>query len=237
MKRRGMWLLLAVAAVIFCVLASPGIASAVNAAIQFFAGTPGSGPAGPKEPVVPVAGCVILDPGHGGGDPGCTYGGALEKDLTLLLALKVKERLEEAGILVIMTRDEDVRLYPDDRVEIARSNTEADAFVSIHCNAFSGDGSDGVTGIETYYNNVKNAGNARLAECVQNETVKAAGARNRGTKISTNIAVVIGPPMPSCLIEVGFLSSNQERALLLSADYQDKLARGIADGIIQFLSK
>ncbi|MCL2678501.1 MAG: N-acetylmuramoyl-L-alanine amidase [Clostridiales bacterium] len=230
--------------VFLCALAFAGLTSAFNAMPEGGpADPPGDKPGDnpgdnpgdkPTDPIVSPSKCVILDPGHGGIDGGASYPGAVEKVINMQIALKVKAYLEEAGFSVIMTREQDITLWPSERVAFAKANAEAELFVSIHCNATTDDVS---AGIETWYNSSSNAGNTLLAQCVQDETVFTTGARDRGLKLSTGLPVLSGAPMPSCLIEVGFLSSKNERPLLLSEDYQNKIARGIANGIIAFFSK
>jgi N-acetylmuramoyl-L-alanine amidase len=182
----------------------------------------------------PAQRLIVLDPGHGGHDPGCVYGGYFEKDLNLSLALKVRDALKEQGFLVLLTREDDSAVSPEDRAAIPQ-NAGADIFISIHHNSLE---DDTVTeGIETWYNDGMNRLNASFAGYIQNEVSSATGGKNRKLKISDRLIVLQGASMPSCLLEAGFLSSDKERMLLVTGNYQDKLARGIADGIVRFFNE
>ena len=85
-------------------------------------------------PAPPVDALVVLDPGHGGGSTGASYGGVNEKDLNLSISLLAQELLEEAGARVVMTREDDRDMGLRDRAELA-NRLDADLFVSVHCNA------------------------------------------------------------------------------------------------------
>jgi N-acetylmuramoyl-L-alanine amidase CwlD len=178
---------------------------------------------------------IVLDPGHGGIDPGANRGSLLEKDLNLSLSFIIREYLEELGYHVTMTREDDRTVSRPDRALHAQ-NVSADAFISIHHNAFD----DTVThGIETIYNDRRNAQNRTLSRYIQNELVAFTGARNRGARVNRDLVLLRQETltMPSCIVEVGFISSTRERALLLCPEYQDKLARGIVNGIERFFSR
>lgn len=90
---------------------------------------------------------VVIDPGHGGEDIGCSSGNILEKDVNLQIALALRDKLEGMGYEAIMTREDDTYLPLEDRVAFV-NGTGADILVSIHQNAFE---DNGVTGIETWY--------------------------------------------------------------------------------------
>lgn len=188
---------------------------------------------------------VVLDPGHGDGDPGATSGGVQEKALNLFVSLKVKSRLEAKGYEVIMTRKDDTFLELSERATLA-NQSKADIFVSIHANAFNGT----AHGIETYsYNRKGNAKNplvannsdrnlrsGALALSVQNALVNKTGAFNRGAK-TANFHVVRETGMPAILVEMGFVDHTSERAKLRTNAYQDKLADGITTGIVNYFNK
>jgi len=173
---------------------------------------------------------IIIDPGHGGQDfPGCVYGNYMEKDLNLQLALKVRDSLKALGYQVILTRDTDRAVSLEDRKLIAEKYKAA-AFISLHHNAQE---NDTVTeGIETWYNGTANELNQSFAEHIQQETINATNAKNRGLKRSDEMTLLQGLTIPACLIEVGFLSSNKERVRLIDSNYQDKIVQGIVDGIV-----
>ena len=176
---------------------------------------------------------VVLDPGHGGSANGAEYGGFREKDLNLAIALRAAELLEEAGLTVLMTRtdDRDVGLY--ERTGLANGQ-QADLFVSVHCNASLEH--DDALGIYTCSHSEGTEG-WRLAEelfrCVQ----AAAGAPAFEMEPRPNLAVLRTARMPAALVECGFMSTPSELALLVQPEYQAKLARGIADGILACLAQ
>ena len=173
---------------------------------------------------------VALDAGHGGKETGAIYEDILEKDITLPIALNVEKLLREAGVQVVMTRTSDqfVGLY--ERAGMANS-AGADVFVSIHANASGTDRS--FAGTFTYHYPVSKEGE-RLAKFVQKATVMAAGSRVRGT-LSNNYVVVRETKMPACLVETGFMSNHDELMRLIDPVYQERLAQGIAQGILDYL--
>lgn len=173
---------------------------------------------------------IAIDPGHGGVDSGCVGKKAEEKDVNLQIALELEKKLTEKGYRVLVLREKDEFQELVDRVEIANSY-QADVYVSIHQNTYEGK-DKAVGGIETWYDGADAArDNQRLALLVHRETVKSTGARGRGVIDSKDLYVASKTLMPACLIETGFLSNPQEEKLLASADYQKKLAEGIARGI------
>jgi len=95
--------------------------------------------------------------------------------------------------------------------------------------------SDGTRGAETWYSDLRNDGSDVLAQCVIDELTKVIDTRNRGIKMSNNLVVLKYNELPACLVECGFMSSATERAKLFDAEYQKKIAEGIANGIEKFL--
>ena len=173
----------------------------------------------PDESDIPVVaekkGIVVLDPGHGGGDPGCGPTGALEKDVVLSIAMILKEKLEEKDVEVVMTRDTDKGVSLEDRTIIA-NDAQADLFISIHCNAFEGKAS----GLECYYHDDD------VAKQMASDVTSAAasqGIRTREVR-SQGYQVLRGTKMPAVLVEVGFLTDETERTQLLTQEHQTKLA-------------
>ena len=155
---------------------------------------------------------------------------AEEKDINLQIARELEKALIQKGYRVLLLREKDEFQDKMDRVEIANSY-QADVYVSIHQNTYEGKDKT-VGGIETWYDGTDaSRDNQRLALLVHRETVKSTGARGRGVIDSTELYVASKTLMPACLIETGFLSNPQEEKLLASADYQKKLAEGIAQGI------
>ncbi len=156
---------------------------------------------------------VCLDPGHGGMDPGCDYDGRIESEDNWKLALALKKEFENAGIEVIMTReDNDTKVFLKDRVAIANASG-ADYFISLHRN--KGDG----YGVETWM--TANAGEATetLTQNVHNAIVDAQVQRDRGIKTGTETGegsdyyVIGNTTMPACLIEFGFINNAEDNRL------------------------
>ena len=175
---------------------------------------------------------IVLDAGHGGKDPGANIDDAIEKDITLEIALMTQEILEDAGYKVAMTRTDDIFVELTERPVFANKRNSK-VFVSIHCNS-SEDGSG--KGIETYYTEQKDASSESLAKEIQNAVIKHTNAENREVK-TANYTVLVRSNMPTALVEVGFLTNSSERELLQTDDYQKNLAEGIAEGIINYIQQ
>lgn len=175
---------------------------------------------------------IILDAGHGGKDQGASGGDAIEKEITLEIAKKTEAILEEAGYKVGMVRDDDTFVELGERAEYA-NRKKAKVFVSIHCNS-SEDGEG--NGIETFYTEQKGENSQKLAKLIQENAVAQTGARDREAK-TANYAVIVNTEMPAALVETGFLSDSNERELLQQEEYQEKLAAGVAAGIIEYLEQ
>lgn len=174
---------------------------------------------------------IILDPGHGGVDDGCVETGVKEKKVNLRIALLTKSKLEEKGFQVMLTREKDAYIAIEDRAKFA-NQMGADAFISIHQNTFE---DTSVYGLETWYDGAdKRRDSGRLAQLVHEQTLLATGAQEREIHGDADFHVTSNTQMPSCLIETGFLSNQEERDQLLDISYQEKIAEGIAEGIDLF---
>ena len=177
-----------------------------------------------SEPRMPL---VVIDPGHGGEDEGCTRENVLEKEINLELALLLADKLREMEIDVVLTREDNSSLPSlEERVKLAE-DMGADIFISIHQNACE---EESVNGIEAWYSGA-NADSRRLAQLVNMGTLNKTGAKERELKESSDLYVIRETSMPSCLIETGFLSNSKEREALCDPAYQAKIAAGIAWGI------
>lgn len=171
---------------------------------------------------------IIVDPGHGGEDEGCSRNNVLEKTINLEIAKLLQSKLKDMGYQVIMTREEDTYVTKEQRVEIAQRN-QADIYVSIHQNA---DEKSSASGIETWYDGTDETKDSmRLAQLVHQGSISSAAAREREIRKDAQFYVTSETSMPSCLIETGFLSNAKERKRLVTAEYQNKIAEGIAGGI------
>ncbi len=173
---------------------------------------------------------VVVDPGHGGYDPGAVgVTGLQEKVVAMQTANKVANYLRAQGAEVIMTRSGDYFVSLARRVQISNNNG-ADIFVSIHANSHP---SSYISGTETYYYAYgSNASSSRyLAGLVQNELVNDSGLRNIGVKHG-NFHVIRNTWMPSILVELGFLSNWHDESLLKQDSHLDGQAQAITRGII-----
>lgn len=174
---------------------------------------------------------IIIDPGHGGVDDGCVEAGTTEKSVNLQIALLVKDKLEEKGFRVQLTRSEDAYMMKEARVVYA-NQAKADAFISIHQNTFE---DSSVCGIETWYDeNGNDRESGKLAQLIHEKTLDSTQARERDLRGDAGFYVTGKTQMPACLIETGFLSNKAEKRNLLDAVYQEKIAQGIAEGIDLF---
>lgn len=181
---------------------------------------------------------VVLDPGHGGRDPGKVGAqGEQEKDINLAISLKVKERLEKDGMEVVMTREEDVMLTDEDasnkkledlnnRIRIINERQPAVA-VSIHQNSYS-DAS--VKGAQIFYFTYSDKGK-QAAEALQKELLEFDQENTRKIKANDTYYLLKKTEVPTVIVECGFLSCPEEAALLTDEAYQKKLAEAIAKGI------
>lgn len=192
---------------------------------------PTSEPEPTKAPLVSKK--VVVDAGHGGDDLGSPRNGLYEKNANLAIALYLRDELKEAGYEVYMIREADVAVENKERPATAIAEN-ADIYVSIHLNSLDTD-SDATQGAEVWYSDLRNDGSDTLAQCVVDELTAYVGMKNRGIKLSNNLIVLKYNGMPACLVECGFISSETERTKLFDAEYQQKVAKGIANGIKKYL--
>ncbi|GBG57465.1 N-acetylmuramoyl-L-alanine amidase [Sporomusaceae bacterium FL31] len=180
---------------------------------------------------------ICLDPGHGGSDPGAVGpSGTMEKNNTLAIALLLKEKLENNGATVLMTRetDQDVS-YPNAssaeelgaRINIA-SDANADLFISIHNDAFTSITAAGTTTF--HYGDEESVD---LAGHVQKCLVEELGTKDRGTRFGS-FYVIRYAKMPAILVEIAFISNPEEELLLASTDGRAKSAESIFKGIVKY---
>ena len=179
---------------------------------------------------------IVLDPGHGGSDPGAIGPtGLQEKQVTLPIAEYLKSILEAKGAKVILTRTTDVDVYGPHasgvdelqaRVNVANGN-QADAFISIHINSFS---NPNVGGIATYYFDGSDQ-SKKLASSVQEQIAEHSGFNgDRGIQPG-NLYVLRHSLMPSILVELGFISNPKEEGHLKESATQKDFANELAKGL------
>ena len=185
---------------------------------------------------------IVVDAGHGGIDPGANRPGVREKDINLMVAIQLKDVLNQYGARVVLSRQTDVELstecddekvkgrYHRDlmaRVEMVEES-DADLFVSIHANAVA---SVKRQGAEVFYY-AKSAAGKELAASIQAELRKVTQAPP--TPRSADYFVLRRNKIPAALIEVGYITNIEERHLLQKFEYQRELAEAIAVGISNY---
>ena len=191
---------------------------------------------------------IVLDPGHGGAEPGAVSpSGLAEAPINLAVSRHTKAALEAEGVTVLLTRTGDYEVELPPRSEIAR-NAEPRAFVSIHHNAEPDGPRDG-PGTETYYQ-IGNADSKRLAGLIYEEVVRAlsqyriswvadrdAGAKYRPGRNGGDYYAMLRQPgrVVSVLVEGAFVSNPPEAGLLARTDVQKAEGEAIARGILRYL--
>ena len=181
---------------------------------------------------------VVLDPGHGGTDPGTSGNGLTEKDINLDIALKVYRLLEnDSSIKVYITRIDDS--YPTNVSRAKMGNQAADLFVSIHQNAATAETPHGT---EVLYNNHNNepAGNLTskiAAQFMQNYVVSALGTESRGIKERPDLIVLNQTTVPAILIETCFLSNAGDAQIISDEANRQKVAEAIYSAIVDMLNQ
>lgn len=175
---------------------------------------------------------VVIDPGHGGGDPGAVgINGLQEKDIVNDIAPQVAAILREQGANVVMTRDRDIEVELEPRVQIAE-RANASVFVSIHANSINMSRPD-VNGLGTYYSS--EAGH-RLADTVQATVATAMGLQDRGVH-AARFYVLRETSMPAILIETGFVTGAEDAPNLADPEWRERMAEAIAEGILLHLQR
>lgn len=188
--------------------------------------------------------CVLIDAGHGGADPGMVgIGGLEEKGINLEIAVKLQACLEEKGYRVIMTRQKDQGLYEENSRnkkaqdlqnrcnQIARE--KPDISVSIHQNSYS---DSSVKGPQVFYYTDSKEGE-KLAQKLQEQLNQQLEVENpRQIKGNSSYYLLKRSEGILCIVECGFLTNETEAQLLQTKEYQDKVARAIAQGIQEYFS-
>ena len=193
---------------------------------------------------------VVIDPGHGGSDPGIvSEDGLSEKELTLAIALRLRDRLlnEDDDLTVILTREDDHFLSNEERTGVANA-ADADLFVSLHGNGWFHGGVRGFS-VGTFGGSSAHPPSefARWGEpdpAVQGETGMfaellleelgvAVPLPNRGVHAAA-YAVLAGATMPAVLVECGFLTNRDDARELADAEFQETIASALTQGVMQF---
>ncbi|MGI6468529.1 MAG: cell wall hydrolase [Syntrophomonadaceae bacterium] len=200
----------------------------------------------PEEDYIPAyalaSKVIVIDPGHGGCDPGAARGNYVEKDITLAISQHLAQKLSEAGAMVVMLRTADhdlvgdgfsgtlaARKREDLRLRVEKANElKADLYVSIHTNA---DPSPRWHGAQVFYNRSSQIGKL-TAVMIQEEITKQLGNTKRKA-LPGDYYILRNTTMPAVIVEVGFISHPQEASLLADSDYQARMAQAIFAGIAQ----
>lgn len=196
---------------------------------------------------LPLVGKIIyIDPGHGGADGGASNGDILEKEIALNVSLKLRDFLQAQGAFVLMTRDGDYDLADDGVKGLSRRKTmdlhkrlelvndsDADLLISIHLNSIS---SPRWRGAQTFYTNQLQE-NKRLAELIQEELIANLKNTDREAKTIDTVFLMSHSKKPSALVEIGFLSNQEEKALLVEDKYQNEIAASLLYGIMRYFTE
>jgi N-acetylmuramoyl-L-alanine amidase len=191
---------------------------------------PPTQPGGLPGRVTPIGrAMVVIDPGHGGRDPGAVgRGNIYEKEIVLDISRQVAAILAQNGVSAILTRNGDEEIDLEPRIATAE-RANATVFVSIHANAISLDRPD-VNGLETYYFD----SGLGLANAIHGNILRSANVEDRRVR-KARFFVLRKTSMPSVLVETGFVTGATDAANLATAAHRQNMARGIAQGILQYL--
>lgn len=191
---------------------------------------------------------IVVDAGHGGEDGGAVASdGTSEADINLKIALKLQALLEQSGASVVLTRSDENAIYDlnkktlrakknsdiKNRVKIG-NNSSADIFVSIHLNKIAQSQYDGW---QTFFKEGSEDGK-KLATCIQNNLNEAIQRENKRVPLKiSNIYIIKHVEIPTSIVECGFLSNPEEEKILKTDEYQNKLAWGIYNGIMDYFNE
>jgi len=180
---------------------------------------------------------IVIDPGHGGFDPGKTgTNGENEKVINLKISQRLQEYLEQSGSYVILTRETDEALADSKNADLKKrkeiaNESEADILVSIHQNSFP---KMSAKGAQVFYYN-SSAKGKMLAQCIQESICTLADSSNqRQIKANTDYYVLRTSKVPAVIVECGFLSNTEEEKKLNTEEYQEKMAWAIYNGIVDY---
>lgn len=172
---------------------------------------------------------IVLDPGHGGTDPGAVSGKVREQHVTLHVVRELKRELEKLGAKVILTRNKDVFVSLADRVKLSEK-IKPDAFLSVHVNACSNPKADGIEAFYTWKTG------ARLAYPVFYALSCKLGAPARYVH-KRKLYVTRYTSVPAALIEIGYLTHPKKRYKLSDKAYRKQIAKALAHGLLLYFKK
>lgn len=185
---------------------------------------------------------IVIDAGHGGKASGAIKKGVYEKDLNLAIVLAIKDLFEESGdstVGVYYTRTEDINPSLKARADLA-NHVEADLFVSVHNNSTTSGKMSGITGTQVMYDETKADeayGSKQFAQICLDSLVEELGSRDKGLVKGSSIYIINHAQMPVALVEVGFMTNQEELEQLCDPEYQKKAAAGIYRAIDEALEE
>lgn len=194
---------------------------------------------------------VVIDPGHGGPDGGASEGDVVERDITLKISHELAKRLEKKGATVVMTRKKEgdalAEHTPEEKFSTLRSrkiadlklresiaiNENPDVFISVHVNAIP---DSKWRGAQVFYHEGGHPDGEFLAKAIQSSFQSNLQNTDREALAISGVYLLKKSPVPSVLVETGFISNAEEKALLVDPKYQSKVADAILEGISEFLN-
>lgn len=184
---------------------------------------------------------VVIDAGHGGGAPGAIKQEIMEKDINLAIVLRLKELLDEndRNIGVYYTRTEDTNPTFEQRAQLG-GKTEANLYISVHSNSTTDGQMSKYNGTEVMYDELKEEeglSSKHLAQICLEEITGATGSKNNGLTYGNGIYIIRNNEVPAALIEVGFMTNQEELNKLNSPEYQKQAAQGIYNAIMRALDE
>lgn len=192
----------------------------------------------------------MLDAGHGGLDGGASNGDVIEKDITLAITKKVERQLTRLGAEVVLTRTADGDVLSEHAPSEAFSTNrerkkqdiflrealvkqhEPDLFITIHANAIP---NSKWRGAQVFYHKDGNEDSERLAKSIQQTIRETMNNTTREALSIKQVYLLKKAQVPAVLVETGFISNEEERKLLATDSYQEKMATAIARGIENYV--
>ena len=174
---------------------------------------------------------IVIDPGHGGDDPGAvvTFSEKHEADHTLTTALLLKKELENLGATVILTRESDKSVSLENRAQLS-NREKANAFISLHFDSGPNSNASGTTGY--YFTSTSE----NLAQTVNKYIARNLTLKSQGTKFQ-NFLVLRENKQPSILLELGYLNNPDDNKLIESTEYQENIAKSIASALKEYFQQ
>ncbi|TVX89869.1 N-acetylmuramoyl-L-alanine amidase [Paenibacillus agilis] len=172
---------------------------------------------------------IVIDPGHGGKDPGSIGQlGTIERDMTLQMSKEIEQELmERTGATVLLTREQDEAVDLQQRVDVA-TEAGADLFLSIHFDAFT---TNDVEGMTTYH---KNSKDQPIAQAVHDRLMeKDFDTRDRGVRVG-DFYVLRENTVPALLLELGYISNEKDETRMRSLQFHKEASEAIVNGVIDY---